>query len=110
VGDDERAARVEELMRRFSELTAQLAVLASEAKAFAANISEIRKEHGNPFFYSGVRHGRPENADKTIRKFSGYKAHEPGLSVTLKLLDISRQLAMLRDELREMGIPIDSVE
>ena len=108
--DEERAAKIDGLQRRFAALTAYRAALESEIKEFANNIGEIRKEHGNPFFYSGVRHGRPENADKSIEKFSGQKAHERGLSPLLSFMDVSRELAALRDRLRELGAALDGVE
>jgi hypothetical protein len=105
--DEQRAARIEELRQRFAALAAYRAALESEIKAFAANIGEIRKEAGNPFFYSGVRHGRRENAEKSIAKYSGQKAHERGLSPLLSFIDVSRELAALRDELLQLGVSVE---
>jgi hypothetical protein len=107
VTDDERTAKIEELRERLAALTAYRATLESDVKEFAANIGEIRKEHGNPFFYSGVRHGRPENADKSIAKFSGHTAHERGLTPVLSFIDVGRELAALRDELRKLGVSVE---
>jgi hypothetical protein len=105
--DEERAAKIEELKGRFSALMAYRAALESELKTFAANIGEIRKEQGNPFFYSGDRHGRPENAEKSIAKFSGQKAHERGLTPMLSFIEVSRELVALRAELRELGVSVE---
>jgi hypothetical protein len=78
VNDEERAARIEALLLRFSQATARKTVLKSEAEEFEARLGEIRAAFGNPYFYSGENHGRPENADDSVAKYSGYRAHEPG--------------------------------
>jgi hypothetical protein len=105
--DDERTAKIEELQGRLAALTAYSAALESEMKELAANIDVIREEHGNPFFYSGIRHGRPENADKSIAKFSGHAAHERGLTPVFSFIDVGRELAALRDELRQLGVSVE---
>jgi hypothetical protein len=107
VGDQERTAKVEQLLLRFSEATARQAALMSEMRAFAAKIGEVRAELGNPFFYSGARHGRPQNADKTVEKYTGYKSHEPGLTLLLGFRDVNRELTTLREQVRELGLSVE---
>jgi hypothetical protein len=107
VGEEERASRIERLLQRFSDATARKAALLSEAQEFAARIGEIREALGNPFFYSGANYGRPENADESIAKFTGYKSHEPGLRLVRGLSDANRELSTLREQLRELGISVE---
>jgi len=107
VGDEERAATIDRLLQRFSEASARKATLVSEAKEFAARIGEVREALGNPYFYSGGNYGRPENADESIAKFSGYKSHEPGLRLVRRLNDVNLELSTLREQLRELGLNVE---
>jgi hypothetical protein len=50
VGDEERAATIDRLLRRFSEATARKAALVSELQEFGARIGEVREALGNPYF------------------------------------------------------------
>jgi hypothetical protein len=104
VNDEERVARIEALLLRFSQATTRRTLLRSEAKEFAARLGEIRAAFGNPYFYSGENHGRPENADESVAKYSGYRAHEPGLRIALGLIDIDRELSTVREQLRVLGV------
>jgi hypothetical protein len=106
VSDEERTAKVDRLLRSVSEATARKAALMSEMQEVAARIGEVREALGNPFFYSGANHGRPENADKSIAKYTGYKSHEPGLRLIQGLHDANLALTTLREELRELGISV----
>jgi hypothetical protein len=47
VGDEERTARIDRLLRRFSEATGRKAALMAEAQGFAARIGDVRKVLGN---------------------------------------------------------------
>jgi len=107
VADEERTAQIDRLLRSLSEATARKAALMSEWQEFEARIGEIREALGNPFFYSGADHGRPENADKSIAKYSGYKSHEPGLRLARALYNADRELSTLRERLRELGRSVD---
>jgi hypothetical protein len=108
VGDEERTAKVDRLLRSFSEATARKASLMSEMQEFAARIGEVRKSLGNPFFYSGANHGRPEKADKSIAKYSGYKSHEPALRLIQGLHDTNLELSTFREQLRELGVSVET--
>jgi hypothetical protein len=108
VGDDEQTAKVERILGRFSEATARKAAIMSQMEELAARIGAVREALGNPFFYSGANHGRPENADKSIAKYSGYKSHEPALRLVQGLHDTNLELSILREQLRELGVGVDT--
>src|SRR6267142_150027 len=95
VDDEERTARIARLLRRFAEATARKAALISEAQQFDARIGEVRKALGNPFFYSGGSSAPPENADKSIVNFTGYKSHEPGLRLIRNLKEANHEVDAL---------------
>jgi hypothetical protein len=127
VGDEERA-RIDRLLRRFSEAAERTAALMSEAQRFAVRIGELREALGNPFFYSGGNYDRPENADESIANFTGYKSHEPALRLmrdlkeadftgykshepALRLMrdlkEADRELNDLREQLHELGVTVE---
>ena len=105
--DDERATQIEALQLRLSEVTARKIALASQAKEFEARLPEIRAAFGNPYFYSGVNHGRPENADESKANYTGFKAHEPGLRLALGFIDVDRELSTVREQLRALGVSVE---
>ena len=107
MGDEERTAKIDRLLRRFSEATVRKAALMSEAQELAARIGEVREALGNPFFYSGENYERPENAGKSIVNFTGYKSHEPGLRLVRSLDHANRELSALREQLRELGLSVE---
>src|SRR5258706_2987761 len=97
---------IDRLLQRYSEATARKAALMSEMKELAGRIGEVREALGNPYFYSGVNYGRPENADESIARFTGYKSHEPALRVTRSLHDADRELRTLKEQLHEFGVNV----
>jgi hypothetical protein len=101
--DDKRAIKIDQLLRQFSDATDRKATLLAEAQEFAATIGDTRQRLGNPFFYSGENWGRPENADESVRNYTGYRSHEPGLQIVRGLKDADRELSVLREQLRELG-------
>jgi len=103
VGDEERTAKLGQLLQRLSEVTARKAALLSEARELAHSIGEARKALGNPFFYSGATHGRPENADKTVAKYTGNKSQQPTLRLFGHLAEVQREVRTLREQLHELG-------
>ena len=105
--DDDPKATIDRLLQRFSEASARKAALVSDAKELAGRIGEVREALGNPYFYSGGNYARPENADESIAKFSGYKSHEPGLRLAYALRDADRELSMLRERLRQLGVEVE---
>jgi hypothetical protein len=103
VANDDQRTLIAQLLRRFSVATDRKTTLLAEAKEFAATIGEVRERLGNPFFYSGENWGRPENADESVRNYTRYKSHEPGLRIIRGLKDADRELSVLREQLRELG-------
>ena len=98
---------IDRLLQRYSEAVVRKADLMSEMKALAGRIGETREALGNPYFYSGGNYGRPENADESIARFTGYKSHEPALRLTRSLHDADRELRQLRELLGKLGINVE---
>ena len=103
VENEERIQEIARLRSRLALLHAQKAALDSKASGLAASISDVRERLGNPFFYSGARHGRPENASQTVLKYTGYKSHEPGLALLLERVAIARDIKATGDRLRALN-------
>jgi hypothetical protein len=99
VDHEERVQEIARLQQRLADLQRRDTELESTFLEHAKSIREIRARLGNPFFYSGGRHGHPENATKTVAKYTGYKSHEPGLAVVLERMAINRELKTIRDRL-----------
>jgi len=98
---------IDRLLQRYSEATSRKAALESEMKELAAKIGEVREALGNPYFYSGGNYGRPENADESVARFTGYKSHEPALRLARSLHDADRELRTLKEHLRELGVNVE---
>src|SRR5262245_56156434 len=98
--NEERIREIEHLRSRLSELRAQKTALDSKQIEFSASLQDVRARLGNPFFYSGARHGRPENATKTVARYTGYKSHEPGLALLMERVGVAREMKAIRDRLR----------
>jgi hypothetical protein len=99
VDHEERVQEIARLRRRLVDLQGRDTELESTLLEHAKSIRETRARLGNPFFYSGGRHGRPENATKTVAKYTGYKSHEPGVAMLLERMAINRELKRIRDRL-----------
>ncbi|HEX7797843.1 MAG TPA: hypothetical protein VF456_25955 [Vicinamibacterales bacterium] len=94
-----RVQEIARLQRRLADLQLRDTELQSTLVEHAKSVRAVRARLGNPFFYSGARHGRPENATKTVAKYTGYKSHEPGLALVLEWMAINRELKTIRDRL-----------
>ena len=95
-------ARVQEiarLQRRLADLQGRDTELESRLLEHAQSIRETRARLGNPFFYSGGRHGRPENATKTVAKYTAHKSQEPAVALILERMATNRELKTIRDRL-----------
>jgi hypothetical protein len=99
VDREERGQEIARLQRRLADLQARDTELESSCLEHAKSIREVRARLGNPFFYSGARHGRPENATKTVAKYTGEQSHGPGLALILERMAINRELKTIRDQL-----------
>src|SRR5262245_35585174 len=93
--NEKRIREIEGLRSRLSDLRAQKAALDFKAIELGASIQDVRARLGNPFFYSGGRHGRPENASKTVAKYTGYNSHEPGLALFMERLALAREMKLI---------------
>ena len=91
-----------ELVAQLAEVKDRLSELQSTIKAHAANLPEIRKNLGNPFFYSGKPEGDPESRSR----FTGYASHEPGLERIREAQELSKQIDKIEVQLR--GSKLDS--
>ena len=105
--DDERIANVDQLRHSYSVAKARQGALLLETRDFEARLGQVREALGNPYFYSGKNHGRPENAEKSVAKYTGYASHEPGLQLIQSLKAVNLQVNTLREQLRELGVNVD---
>ena len=99
VDREERIREIARLRVRLADLQARATELEAKALEDARSIRDVRARLGNPFFYSGAKHGRPENATKTVAKYTGYKSHEPGLAILFERVAIARELKTIRAQL-----------
>jgi hypothetical protein len=72
-------------------------------KTHAANIEQVRAVLGNPYFYSGLS---PDDSESGAR-FTGYESHDPALQVYRDLQVAAREVASIRNQLREAGAETD---
>jgi hypothetical protein len=91
------------LSTRRAELEAQREAVLLELKGLEAWVGQIRESFGNPYFYSGPKHGRPKNAEKSATKYTGQSSHETArallIPLMLRLREISDELTSIRDKL-----------
>jgi len=107
VDDAERTVLVEQLLAKWSDAKARRRALAAEAEELGAMIKDIRAAFGNPFFYSGKTHGRPENAEQSIEKFTGSDSHAVVAPTIFRLLDVGQELKSIREQLQKLGVSVD---
>ena len=79
--------------------------LAAKTKDFVATFGDLRRRLGNPYFYSGK--GGARHVGETVAQYSGYKSHEPGLALVQEAQALQREIATIRDRLRELGAAVD---
>ena len=102
VNDDERAARIEALLLKLGQAKARKTALLLETTEFESRIGEIRAAYGNPYFYSGV--DPSEHAGESAAQYTGDKAHQPGRRIALAFIETNRELSVVREELRALGV------
>lgn len=93
--DDEREREVQRLKAELAELKAERVQLLEEMVHLAARMPEIRREFGNPFYYS-----HPEEPDEGVANYTANASAEIGLPTIWALKRIERELARIRAELR----------
>jgi hypothetical protein len=107
VSDETREREIVELRKQLARARARAEGIRSELTDFQRRIREVREALGNPFYYSGSQHGRAENAEKSIEKFTGYGGHEVGLQLLCDLEGARAELDLIRAKLRDAGEPVD---
>lgn len=107
MSDTERTAEIDALRRMFSDARVRRDALMSEAQHLAATIGDVREALGNPYFYSGPSYERPENADDSIARFTGYKSHEPAMRLVRSIQTADAELKALREQLTALGVSVE---
>ena len=77
--------------------------LLAKFKALGDGIEEVRKALGNPYFYSG----RPAYDPESEAHYTVTRADEPGLQLVRDYQETAREVAAIRNQLREGGIAIE---
>src|SRR5215470_5614294 len=95
MSDSDREHEVERLEAKLAELRAKRVELVEELVHLAARMPEIRREFGNPFYYS-----HPEEPDEGVANYTANASAEIGLPTIWALKRIERELARIRAELR----------
>jgi hypothetical protein len=105
MGDGDRDNEVAALRERLSTLKAKRAALAEECVRMAVWIYEIRKEFGNPFYYS-----HPTEPDEGFANYTGNRSHEignsltsPGMLTLSEFMRVERDIAHVKEQLRQLG-------
>ena len=92
-----------ELSAHLAELKTREAHARQRLQTHGASIDQVRRELGNPYFYSG----RPAGDAEIEARFTGWKSHEPAFQLWQEWQDVSRQMKTIRRQLREAGIDIE---
>ena len=105
--DRDRDSEITALRQQLSTLEAKRAALVDECLRLADWVHEVRKEFGNPFYYS-----RPTEPDKGIANYTGNRSHEvslsltgPGMPTLSELKRVEREIARIRESLRRLETP-----
>jgi hypothetical protein len=96
---------VRELHRRYAEAKAQVRALMEEARTLEARNDEIRRELGNPFYYSG----NTDRTDELIDRYTGAKSGEADVRVVLTVRRLDREMRALRVQLLRAGVNLESL-
>ena len=94
MSDSDREHEVERLEAELAELRAKRVQLVEELVHLAARMPEIRREFGNPFYYS-----HPEEPDEGIANYTGNAIHEIGGPTLSAFFRTNREIERIRAEL-----------
>jgi len=112
MADEEQTPEVAHLLKRLAEAMERRAALETELNGLNAWVTPIRREFGNPFFYSGPAHARPENAQKSAAHYTGQASHEVVVQllspIVLRLQEVTREVIEIRQQLRGLGHEVDA--
>ena len=89
-----------ELSANLAELRAREARVRQQLQTHAANIDQVRRELGNPYFYTGEAAGEAE----AEAHYTGYQSHEPAFRLWQERQEIAQQIAVIRKQLQDAGI------
>ena len=92
--DDEKIARLRE---QLADARARRAALFEEIVQFAALMPQIRKEFGNPFYYS-----HPEEPDEGMANYTGNASAAIGGPTLSAFFRVNREIERIRAELRRL--------
>ena len=95
--ESEREWEVGRLTAALAEAKKRRAELLEEVVHFAARFPEIRREFGNPFFYSN-----PEEPDEGIANYTGNASHEVTAPTMMAFMRAVREVERIRAELRRL--------
>jgi hypothetical protein len=96
--DAERRDEIARLREQLSEAKARRASLSEELVHFAVRVHEIRREFGNPFYYS-----HPAEPDEGIANYSANNSHAIGMPTFRAWRRVEREVERLHAELRRLG-------
>src|SRR5262245_14761629 len=97
MNDNDQREEVARLRQLLAAAKARRATLLEEIVHLSARMPEIRKEFGNPFYYS-----RPEEPDEGVANYTGNASHEIGGPTLSAFLRVNRELERIREELRRL--------
>jgi len=88
------------LLEKLSNLKRQHDQLRQALQADGANIEEVRKRLGNPYFYGG----RPASDPESSAYYTGYASHEPAFGLLREYKTIADEVRDVQQTLRQAGI------
>jgi hypothetical protein len=101
----DRETEIADLRQQLSTLKAKRTALAHECLRLADWVHEIRKQFGNPFYYS-----KPTELDKGIANYTGNRSHEISSALTgsrtptlSELMRVNRDITLIEERLRNLG-------
>jgi hypothetical protein len=97
--DADRQKELARLQEQLAEARARKAALIEEMMHLTARLPEIRRAFGNPFFYS-----HPEEPDEGVANYTGTRSGEVFTPTILEKQRVERELAQLKEQLRNLGV------
>ena len=82
-----------------AELRTREARARQQLQSHAANIDQVRRKHGNPYFYGE----RAADDSESEAHFTGWNSHEPAFQLWRQWREISQQIAAIRKQLQDAG-------
>ena len=89
-----------DLFVKLADAKRRESVAQQQLREHTANIEEVRKELGNPYFYSG----RPADTPESEAKFTSWKSHEPAFRLWQEWQDVSGEIKEIRHRLQQADI------